>query len=128
DHLYIRLSSLELHTYGFGPAAGWVNVNQTTQPVDLIHAQAQFLPQLVASASLTSGRYDAIRLFLTNSTALIGTRPVSLPKTPILSANLTLPIQPKGFGDVLLLVSFDYSLILANPASLSMQIVQTSTT
>jgi len=63
---------------------------------------------------------------MTNSTAVIGGTHVSLSNTPTLSANFTLPIPPNGFGDVLLLVSFDDSLVLANPAALSIQVVQTS--
>ena len=128
DHLYIKVMRLQFHThgFGFGTGVGWVNITETTPAIDLIPAPSQFLPQIVASAQVTSGRYDAIRLFMTNSTALIGTTQVSLSNNPTLSANFTLPISPNGFGDVLLLVSFDDSLVLANPAALSIQVVQTS--
>ncbi len=126
DHLYVKFTSLQFHTYGLGFGSGWVSVNETTPIIDLISIPTQFLPQIVASAQITSGRYDAIRLFMTNSTALIGTNHVSLSNTPTLSANFTLPIPPNGFGDVLLLVSFDDSLVFANPAALSIQIVQTA--
>jgi hypothetical protein len=126
DHLYIKVMRLQFHTYGFGTGAGWVNITETTPAIDLIPTPTQFLPQIVASAQVTSGRYDAIRLFMTNSTALIGTTQVSLSNNPTLSANFTLPVSPNGFGDVLLLVSFDDSLILASPAALSIQVVQTS--
>jgi len=126
DHLYVKFASLQFHTYGFGFGTGWVNVNETTPTIDLIPIRTQFLPQIVDSAQITSGRYDAIRLFMTNSTALIGNSRVVLSNTPTLNANFTLPVPPNGFGDVLLLVSFDDSLVLANPATLSIQIVQTS--
>lgn len=126
DHLYVKFTSLKLHMYGFGFGAGWASVNETTPTIDLIPPPAQFLPQIVASAQITSGRYDAVRLFMTNSTALIGTTQVPLLNAPTLSANFTLPIPPNGFGDILLLVSFDDSLVLATPASLSIQVVQTS--
>ena len=126
DHLYVKFANLQFHTYGFGFGAGWVSVNETTPTIDLIPITSQFLPQIVASAQITSGRYDAIRLFMTNSTALVGFTRVSLPNTPTLNANFTLPIPPNGFGDVLLLVSFDESLILASPAALSIQVVQIS--
>ena len=126
DHLYVKFTSLQFHTYGFGFGAGWVSVNETTPTIDLIPIPTQFLPQIVAFAQITSGRYDAIKLVMTNSTALIGTTRVVLSNTPTLNANFTLPIPPNGFGDVLLLVSFDDSLILANPAALSIQVVQTS--
>jgi hypothetical protein len=126
DHLYIKFSNLQFHTYGFESSAGWVNVTETTPIIDLIPITAQFLPQIVASAQITSGRYDAIRLFMTNSTALVGITRVSLSNTPTLNANFTLPIPPNGFGDVLLLVSFDESLVLASPAALSIQVVQIS--
>jgi hypothetical protein len=126
NHLYVKFANLQFHTYGFGFGAGWVSVNETTPTIDLIPITSQFLPQIVASAQITSGRYDAIRLFMTNSTALIGSTRVSLPNTPTLNANFTLPIPPNGFGDVLLLVSFDESLVLASPAALSIQVVQIS--
>ena len=126
DHLYVKFSNLQFHTYGFGSGAGWVNVTETTPIIDLIPNTAQFLPQMVASVQLTSGRYDAIKLVMTNSTALVGSTHVPLSNTPTLSANFTLPITPNGFGDILLLVSLDESSVLANPASLSVQVVQTS--
>jgi hypothetical protein len=126
DHLYVKFANLQFHTYGFGFGAGWVSVNGTTPTIDLIPITSQFLPQIVASAQITSGRYDAIRLSMTNSTALVGITRVSLSNTPTLNANFTLPIPPNGFGDVLLLVSFDESLVLASPAALSIQVVQIS--
>lgn len=126
DHLFVKFSVLQFHTHGFGFTAGWVNVTQTTSTIDLIPTTSQFLPQIVTSAQITSGGYDAMRLFMTNSTAMVGPSHVSLSNVPMLSANFTLPIPPNGFGDVLLLVSFDQSLVLANPAVLSIQIVQTS--
>jgi hypothetical protein len=126
DHLYVKFTSLQLHTYGFGFGAGWVSVSETTATIDLIPIPTQLLPQIVASVPITSGRYDAIRLIMTNSTALIGTTQVSLSNTPTLNANFTLPIPPNGFGDVLLLLSFDYSLVFASPPALSIQVVQTS--
>src|SRR5437899_8952170 len=126
DHLYVKFTSLQFHTYGFGSSAGWANVTETTPTIDLIPIPTQFLPQIVASAQITSGRYDAIRLFMTNSTALIGVTHVSLSNTPTLSANFTLPIPPNALWDVLILVRFDACLVLSNPAALSIQVVQTS--
>ena len=126
DHLYIKITSLQFHTYGLGFGTGWVTLNETTPTIDLIPVPTQFLPQIVATAQITSGRYDAIRLYMTNSTALVGTNHLSLSNKPTLNANFTLPLPPNGYGDVLLLVSFDESLVLANPAALSIQIVQTS--
>jgi hypothetical protein len=126
DHLYVKFTLLQFHTYGFGFSRGWVNVSQTTPTIDLVPLPSQFLPQIVASAQVTSGRYDGVKLFMTNSTALMGNSRVLMSNTPTLSANFTLPIPPSGFGDILLLVTFDDSLVLANPASLSIQVVQTS--
>jgi Domain of unknown function (DUF4382) len=126
DHLYVKFTSLQFHTHGVGFGAGWVNVTETTPTVDLVPVPSQFLPQIVASAQITSGRYDAIRLVMTNSTAMVGANRVSLPNAPVLNANFTLPVPPNGFGDVLLLVNFDDSLIFANPAALSIQVVQAS--
>jgi hypothetical protein len=126
DHLYVKFTNLQIHTHGFAFGTGWVNVNETTPTIDLIPLASQLLPQIVASAQITSGSYDAIRLFMTNSTALVGSAHVSLSNTPTLGANFTLPLPPNGFGDVLLLVSFDESRVLAHPAALFIQVVQTS--
>src|SRR5690349_5424278 len=79
DHLYVKFTSLQFHTNGVGFLAGWVNVTQITPTVDLVPIPSQFLPQIVASAQITSGRYDAIRLIMTNSTAIVGANRVSLP-------------------------------------------------
>jgi Domain of unknown function (DUF4382) len=126
DHLYVKFTSLQFHTFGFDFGKGWVNVTQTTSAVDLIPTQNKFLPEIVASTQITSGRYDAIRLFMTNSTALIGANPLPVSNTPTLTANFTLPLPPNGFGDILLLVTFDESLILASPAVLSIRVAQTA--
>jgi Domain of unknown function (DUF4382) len=130
DHLYVKFMSLQFHTYGVGFVAGWVNVTEPTPTVDLVPVPGpgQYLAQVVASAQITSGRYDAIRLVMTNSTAIVGASHVSLPNAPVLNANFTpmLPIPPNGFGDVTLTVGFDDSLILANPPALSIQVVQAS--
>lgn len=126
DHLFVSFKSLQFHTLGFASNTGWVSLNQTTAPIDLIHAPGQYSPIMVESAQITSGRYDAIRLFMTNSTAQAGSRSFSFSNNPILDANFSLPISPNGFGDVLLLVSFDYSLVLQTPSTLSIRIVQTS--
>jgi Domain of unknown function (DUF4382) len=128
DHLFVSFKSLQLHTFGFAFTAntGWISLNQSTAPIDLIQAPGQYLPKTVESAPITTGRYDAIRLIMTNSTAQVGTKSFSLSNTPVLDANFTLPISPNGFGDVLLLLSFDYALILQSPGTLSIRIVQTS--
>lgn len=128
DHLFVGFKSVQFHTFGLASNAGWVGLNQSTSPIDLIEAPGQYLPRTLESTPITSGRYDAIRLLLTNSTALVGANSFSLANNPILNANITLPIAPNGFGDVLLVMSFDYSLILGSPPTLSIQIVQTSST
>ena len=126
DHLFVGFKSLQFHAFGFALNAGWVSLNQSTPPIDLIQVPGQYLPSVVESAPIASGRYDAIRLVMTNSTAQVGSGRISLSNAPILNANFTLPIAPNGFGDVLLLLSFDYSLILQGPGTLSIRIVQTS--
>ena len=126
DHLYVKFTSLQFHTFGFEFGKGWVNVSQTGPAIDLVPPPNKFLPEFVASAQITSGRYDAIRLFMANSTALVSGTRLAISNTPTLNANFTLPIPPNGFGDILLLVTFDDSLILASPATLSVQVAQTS--
>src|SRR5690242_6081392 len=64
DHLYGKFTSLQFHNHGVGFDAGWVSVNETTPTVDLVPVPGQFLPQIVASAQITSGTYDAIRLVM----------------------------------------------------------------
>lgn len=126
DHLFVSFKSLQFHTVGFASNTGWVNLNQTTTPIDLIQPRGQYLPTIVESAPITSGKYDAIRLNMTNSTAQVGPNRFPLSNAPILEANFTLPVSPNGFGDVLLLLSFDYGLVLQSPGTLSIRIVQTS--
>lgn len=125
SHLFVKFSSLQFHSYGFASGSGWVNTTET-ETVDLIDLSVQFLPRQAASVPIVSGRYDAIRMFMTNSTAVIGASRISLLNTPTLSANFTLPISPNGFGDILVQVTFDDSLILATPGTLSIQVIRTS--
>ena len=126
DHLFVSFKTVQFHTFGFASNTGWVSLNQTTSPVDLISLPGQYLPRIVESAPITSGRYDAIQLTVSNSTAQVGPNRFSLSNAPILDANFTLPVAPNGFGDILLLVSFDYGLVLQGPGTLSIRIVQTS--
>ena len=126
DHLFVGFKSLQFHTFGLASNVGWVSMNQSTAAIDLVQSPGQYLPRIVESAPITSGRYDAMRLFMTNSTAQVGARSLSLSNSPVLDANFSLPIAPNGFGDVLLLLSFDYTLILQSPGTLSIRIVQTS--
>lgn len=126
DHLFVSFKSLQLHTVGFASTTGWVSMNQTTTPIDLIQPAGQYSPVIVESAPITSGRYDAIKLVVANSTAQVGPNRFPLSNAPILNANFTLPVAPNGFGDVLMLISFDYALVLQSPGTLSIRIVQTS--
>src|SRR2546425_5922610 len=56
DHLYVKFANVSFHTYGFGFSAGWVNLTETTPTIDLISVASQFLPQIVSSAQIASGR------------------------------------------------------------------------
>lgn len=109
SHLYIQLSSLQLHQLGYLNSSGWTAVSQAFPVVDLLSPSNQAMPPIVTSSPIHSTTYDSIRLSFTNSTATIYGKQISLAAPPQLAANMTLRVPPNGTGDLQIIVAFDYA-------------------
>jgi len=129
SHLFVRVSMIELHREGY-PAGtpGWTNVSQSFPVVDLLSPVYQPVAQTIGSASVHSGRYDAVRILFTNATLIIaaGRAPAPLAAPFPLDLNATLLVSPNGVSDLLLVVGFDYASLLSSSPSLSFVLVGTS--
>jgi hypothetical protein len=124
SHIYIEVSSMELHQQGYPNSTGWVMLSHSFPIIDLLASANQSPSQAIGSASIHSGRYDAVKIFFKNSTIVIdGLRtPIGAPS--LLSLSVTFPLSPNGNGDLLLVVAFDYAAILATPPSLSFVLIR----
>ncbi len=126
-HVYLALARVGFHEAGLPNGTGWIIISQGFPNFDLVSPSGQNTPQSIMSSQIRSGRYDAMTLTFSNSTAIIAGRSVALSAPSTLAANATLPIPPNGIGDVLLVVSFDYSALFINQPSLSLTLVRMST-
>lgn len=108
-HIYLRLSSVQFHQLGYLNSSGWTTISQAFPIVDLLSPANQAMPPIITSAQIHSTSYDSIRLSFTNSTATISGKQTSLAAPSPLLANMTLPVPPNGFGDLQIIVAFDYS-------------------
>jgi hypothetical protein len=127
-HLFASFSDIQLHVAGLPESSGWFKVaqNPTGPNVDLIPQSEQLIPGVILSASINSGRYDSIKMTFSNSTIVFdGGQRASLPAaiTP-LSANTVVSVAPNGNGDVLFILSLDYSLLISTSPSISASIAQ----
>ena len=129
SHIYVGVSSVQLHRVGylFSDNGSWTFITQSISTIDLLAPGAQLLPQTVTSASVHSGRYDAIRVVFTNSTLILAGQNKPVPAPQPIQGNMTLPISPNGIGDVLLVVQFDYSSLFAIQPTLTFTLVRVST-
>ena len=129
SHIYVGVQSVQLHRVGylFSNNGSWTFITQSIPTVDLLAPRAQILPQTVTSATVPSGRYDAIKVVFTNSTLILAGQSKAVPAPQPILANMTLPISPNGIGDILLVVQFDYSTLFAIQPSLTFTLVQIST-
>jgi len=127
-HFLASFSDIQLHTAGLPESSGWLKVGQgSVRPnVDLIPQSDQLVPGTILSASITSGRYDSIRMTFSNSTLVLDSgQKASVPAaTPPLSANTIVSVPPNGNGDVLFILSLDYSLLISTSPSISANIAQ----
>ncbi len=127
-HFLASFSDIQLHTAGLPESGGWLKVGQgSVRPsVDLIPQSDQLVPGTILSASITSGRYDSIRMTFSNSTLVLDSgQKASVPAaTPPLSANTIVSVPPNGNGDVLFILSLDYSLLISTSPSISANIAQ----
>ncbi len=126
SHVFVGFTKVVLHEAGLPNGTGLLTISQGFPNIDLVSPPTQLVPQAIMSTQIHSGRYDAIALVFSNSTLVIAGRsiPVSAPST--INAYLTLPVPPNGIGDVLLVVSFDYSALFASQPSLSLILLQAS--
>jgi hypothetical protein len=124
SHIYVEVSSMELHQQGYSNSTGWVILSHSFPIIDLLASANQSPSQAIDSASIHSGRYDGVKIFFTNSTIVVdGVRtPVAAPS--LLSLSVTFPLSPNGNGDLLLVVAFDYAAFFASPPSLSLALIR----
>ncbi|HZD13052.1 MAG TPA: DUF4382 domain-containing protein [Candidatus Binatus sp.] len=135
QHLYLDVSQMELHISGTPPDTGWVSTTGKLPTLDLVGLNAIASTSSLISYQIQSGRYDQVRISvlqaritrvgngnLTSSVCGSGTAVCS----PI-TVNATVSVPPNGFGNLLLVVSPDYSLLLSSPPSLSLSVVQVAT-
>jgi uncharacterized protein DUF4382 len=129
SHIYVGISSIQLHKVGylFSNNVSWTFITQSHPTIDLLAPGAQLLPQTVTSASVPSGRYDAIKVVFANSTVILAGQNKAVPAPQPIQSNMTLPISPNGIGDILLVVQFDYSTLFAIQPSLTFTLVRVST-
>jgi len=127
-HFFASFSDVQLHTAGLPESSGWLKVAQNSvgPNVDLIPQSDQLIPREILSASITSGRYDSIRMTFSNSTLVLdsGQKASVPPVTSPLSANTIVSVPPNGNGDVLFILSLDYSLLISTSPSVSAEIAQ----
>ena len=125
SHLYVHIAQIQLHTAGLDPSVGIVYLTQTSPRVDLVPGQSQPVPSKILSQAVTSGRYDSIKIVFANSTVILdGGKGKSISTGPTLSANVTIPVPPNGNGDVLVVLSLDYSLLFGTAPVVSADILQ----
>ena len=127
-HLIASFTDVQLHTAGLPDSAGWVKAGQNAigPNVDLIPQSNQLLPGTILSTSITSGRYDTIRMTFSNSTLVVDSgqkTPVAAASSP-LSANAIVSVPPNGNGDVLFILTLDYSLLISTSPSISASVAQ----
>lgn len=129
SHIYVGVSSVQLHRVGylFSNNDSWTFITQSISTIDLLAPGAQLLPQTVTSASVPSGRYDAIKIVFANSTLILAGQNKALAAPGPIQGNMTLPISPNGIGDVLIVVQFDYSTLFATQPSLTFTLLRVST-
>ncbi len=125
-HIYVQASSISLHRQGYLNDTGWTTISQTFPIIDIVAPSSQSAAQTISSATVHSGRYDQVRIFFANSTAVIGGSSESMaPPAPIFLNN-TLLVSPNGTTDLQIIVAFDYTALLAATPSLNLVLVRTS--
>lgn len=126
SHIFVQVSNMELHSQGFPNSTGWITISKSFPIIDLLSATNQSLSQTIGSATVHTGRYDALRIFFTNATLIVnGARtPVAAP--PSLDVNATMLVPPNGIHDLLLVVAFDYAAIIATSPSLVFTLIRVS--
>ncbi len=123
QHVYLKISQLELHTAGLPSSIGWVSLTSGLPTIDL--ATQPGLPSTISTA-VQSGRYDAVRISISQATLVEGgitPRTVCTASCAPLNANVTVSVPPSGYGDVLLIVSPSFSGLLGSPSTFILNVV-----
>jgi len=128
-HLYASFSDVELHVAGLPDSLGWLKVGQTGigPNIDLVPQTNQPLPGEIRSASITSGRYDSVRMIFSNATLVLDSgqsAPLQAASSTPLFANAVVSIPPNANGDVLFILSVDYASLISPSPSVSATIAQ----
>jgi hypothetical protein len=126
-HIYVQVSSVEIHLAGLPNGTGWTTITRSFPIVDLLSSVNQSLSQTISSATVHSGRYDSVRIFFTNSTLVISGIRTSVGAPPAIDVNPTLLVPPSETSDLLLVVAFDYAAFFSSSPSLSFVLIRTST-
>ncbi len=125
SHVYIRFSSIQLHVSGFSKSSGLVTLTQLLPRIDLVQAQNQPTLDPLISATVSSGRYDAITLQADNAT-IVNTNgqftPLNVGST--LNAAVIIPVPPNHSGDVLVVLNVDYVQLISSTPFISLSLVQ----
>jgi hypothetical protein len=125
-HIYVQVSSIELHSQGFPNSTGWTTMSKSFPIIDLLSPANRSLSQTIGSVTVHSGRYDALTIIFTNSTLIVNGAKTSVAAPPSLNVNATMLVSPNGIGDILLVIGFDYAEIIANSPSLSFILIRVS--
>lgn len=67
--LNVTVTEISAHRSGMPEATGWVTISNETKTLDFLRIAN--LTEHLMSGTLSLGRYDRIRLFVTNATALV---------------------------------------------------------
>jgi hypothetical protein len=127
SHIYVEVSSIELHQEGFPNSTGWTTFSQSFPVIDLLSRVNQSLSQTIGSATIHSGRYDNVRIFFTNSTLIINGVKTQVGAPTALEVSTTFLVSPSGTGDLLLVVAFDYAALFGTSPSLTFNVIRVST-
>jgi Domain of unknown function (DUF4382) len=126
-HIYVQVSSVEMHPAGLPNSTGWTTITQPFPIIDLLSPVNQSLSQTISSVTIHSGRYDSVRVFFTNSTLVISGMRTPVGAPPAIDVNSTLLVSPNGTSDLLLVVAFDYAAFFTSSPSLTFVLIRTST-
>ncbi len=126
SHVYTSFSSVQLHAAGFPQGTGLVTIqSHFARGFDMLPTAGKYVPGAILSTAITSGRYDSVTLSFSNSTLVLPRgQKTNIPTGPSLSANVTIAVPPNGNGDVLVVLSLDYSTLISATPSISATISQ----
>lgn len=92
DKLYVKLVQVRAHTVGAREEAAWVQVLNSSATIDILASKDATID--LGRSLVASGKYDIVRLRVTNVTAIIDGVPLrpSWPRTDLM-ANATFTVN-----------------------------------